>query len=61
MKNSGGTHNTFLLSGTDLQNFTVYLEQRFHELVDGVYITKTQPFKMDNGHYFSVQFSVLET
>ena len=58
-EDSGRTHNSFIVQGTDLQNFTVSLHERFKDPDQhGTLQFKTNPYEMANGRYFTLQLVI---
>ena len=55
---SRNTHNTFIIKGTELQNFNLYLITRNYEYKDNKYIQTDKPFPLIEESYFTVQFSI---
>ena len=52
------THNKFVLKGTELQNFNLYLISRRHEYKDGKYVTTESPYEMESATFYTVQFAL---
>ena len=57
---STNTHNKYVLKGTDLQNFTLYLESRRLVLSEeGKWEEKVEPFPMNPGSYFTCRLTLM--
>jgi len=54
------THNSFILSGSELQLFNLYLITRNYEYKEGEYIQKDTPYPLTEDTYFTVQLSILQ-
>jgi len=56
-ENNLTTHNRFILTGSDLQNFNMYLKVRRYELKDGLYVQTEDDYPIE-GSYFMVQLAL---
>ena len=55
---SRNTHNTFIITGTELQNFHLYLITRNYEYIDGAYIQKDTPYPLSEDAYYTIQLAI---
>jgi hypothetical protein len=53
------THNSFVLTGTELQNFNIYLRTRNYKKKNGSFVQVEEPYPLKDGHYFTLQLAVL--
>jgi len=54
------THNSFILKGSELQLFNLYLITRNYEYKDGEYIQRDTPYPLTEDAYYTVQLSILQ-
>ena len=52
------THNKFILTGTDLQNFNILLVHRVHTYKDGKFVVSETPYEMPDQSTFVLRFAV---
>ena len=52
------THNKFVIRGTELQNFNLYLVSRRYEYKDGKYVQTESPYEMESDTFYTVQFAL---
>jgi len=57
-ENNLTTHNRFVITGTDLQNFNMYLRVRRYELKNGFYVQTEEDYPID-GSYYMLQLALL--
>jgi len=55
---SRNTHNTFILSGSDLQLFNLYLITRNYEYEEDRYILRENPYPLTGDDYYTVQLAI---
>ena len=52
------THNTFKISGTELQNFNLYLISRTYEYDGAQYKQTEKPYALDEDTFYTIQFAL---
>ena len=55
---SRNTHNTFIISGTELQLFNLYLITRNYEYKNLQYVQKDTPYPLLEDEYYTVQLAI---
>jgi hypothetical protein len=52
------THNSFIVNGTELQNFNLYLINRNYTFDGSDYVQKDVPYDLHENSFYTVQFAV---
>jgi len=52
------THNKYILTGTDLQNFHIYLVSRTYTYQDGKYVQTESPYLLGDDEFYSITLTI---